>query len=96
MSWSNWSFRFHNGILKHSNGGLFRMQEWCPTPGNIPHRAHCEKLGIKRSDLKWQKLFNRFAGEFSERHKMQQRFWWNLHRTEIYWRKMDESKNNNN
>lgn len=84
MSWSNWSFRFHNHILKHSNDGLFRLQEWNGTPGNIPHIEHCEKIGIFRTEKQWEKIFNdMFHG--GKRSKSFRRMWWNIHRKEIYW-----------
>ena len=89
MSCQNWSFRFHNKILKHSNDTMFLLQEFNPTPGNIGHRAHCDARGIKRSELKWQKLFDamcvRDEKNFRNGFKFR-RFWWNIHPEERYWR----------
>ena len=83
---SNWSFRFHNLIRKHSNS-YFLNQEWNPTPGNIPHQHHCMINGIKRSEQKWEELFKMMSNVDGIKGEKLRRFWWNIHPKEKYWKK---------
>ena len=89
MSRNNWSFRFHNKVLSHSNDTMYLLQEFNPTPGNVGHIAHCEKIGIKRSEAKWQKIFESMCIRDNKDLRKGfnfRRFWWRTHAREIYWK----------
>ncbi len=92
MSFSNWSFKFHNKVLKHSNWtrkeSFHRTFKTWPVPGNVCHLANQDTRidKVKRTEKQWARLLENKLKHEGRKHDSLSKLWWRLHPNEIYWK----------